>query len=475
MRRPHLATRIAVGGALVGAVGLGQGALGQDRDTPAGLRAVIDYSLGIDLDTNEYLDDPSPGTYSAIVNGFDFAILSETRNQSFALNFGTQLRAESDPREDDEDPVFDFEEPQFTLDYSRESASQRLAVTGNFRQRDVDAIEPFFIDLDGDTIIDEAGFNESDGTLTEAGARISLETGRTARVGTTYTFSYQSRTYSDTSDPNLNDRTDYRFSTSTRLQFSRVTTGYVDLSYRNYEYSQGRDLTGQDASFSFGLAHEFSEILVLEASLGYSKFREEETISGLDFVDEGSGPNAFFELARELPGGRIFGNYSRQLIDDTFRNALTFGRSFVLPAYELEANVGVTNLDGGDLEPTFGLFYSRPHRDGVFTASLRRTVTLNTDDDERSLTSALVGYSHAINEVSSLRLGLDYALISTPEDDSGQDDETRATFSATYIHALTQDWDMSVGYSARARSTDTEDAFSNGVFVNVGRRFTLRP
>jgi hypothetical protein len=237
--------RVAVGGALAGALGLVHGASGQDRDEPVGLRMVVDYSLGIDVDTNERLEDPSPGTYAALVNDFDFALLSNTRNQTLVLTFGTQVRVANDPQQQNSDRHIDLDEPRFVLQYTRESANSRLDVTANFRQRDVDTIEPFFVDLDGDTIIDQSGFTASDGTLTQAGGTITLETGINSRFGTTYTLGYQTRTYSDTDDPSLYDRAEYRFATSTHLEFTDVTTGLVDLSLDNYEYSQGRDVIGE--------------------------------------------------------------------------------------------------------------------------------------------------------------------------------------------------------------------------------------
>lgn len=472
MTRSRSVLRIAVGGALAGTLGLFQGASGQVRDDPAGLRLVVDYSLGVDVDTNEQLDDPSPGTYSALINDFDFALLSNTRNQTLALNFGTQFLIRSDP--DEPDVHFDFEEPRSNLEYTRESANSRLGVSASLRQRDVDTIEPFFLDLDGDTIIDQVGFDESEGTLTEAEALVTLETGRNSPLGTTYTAAYQSRTYSDVG-PDLYDRVSYRFATSTRLEFTDVTTGFVDLSYRNYEYSQGRDLIGEDASFSFGVFHEFSEILRFNGSLGYSKIREEETTGGVTSISVDQGPNANLRMERDLSNGAVFASYRRSLVEDVFRNTLTFGRDIELSNYSLRAEAGLTNLDGGDPAATFRVFYSRGLPDAQFTVSLRRQVTVDTEDQEKTLTSAIVGYDYEINDLSSFSVGLDYALVSNPEDENTEDDETRATFSATYRHALTRDWDLSVGYRARTQTTDTEDAVSNAVFVNVGRRFILRP
>ncbi len=475
MSRSRSALRVGIGGALAGALGLVHSASGQDGAQPAGLRLVVDYSLGLDVDTNQDLSDPTDGTYSAIVNGFDFAILSDTRNESFALAFGTELRIADDPTDPQNDGAeFEWKDPAFDLRYSRQAANARVAASANYLRRDVDTVEPFFIDLDGDTIVDETGFEASQGTQTNVGASVTLETGIDAPIGTTYSASYSSRTYNDTTDPDLYDRYQYRFATSTSLRFSEISVGRIDLNLNQYEYSGGRILDGESISVRAGLNQQVSPIFSFDAALGYSKVREEEDIDDETFIDVNQGPNFLFRLTREVDDGSYFATYNRSLVEEVFRNSLAFGRNLSRPRYDLRAEIGLTALDGGDPSPTFGLVYTRPLDDGRFSASLRQTVTVNTEDDERVLTSALLGYSYEINDLSSVNFSFDYAMVTTPGGDETENDQTRATFLASYSHALTREWDLSVGYRGRARSRTDEDAFSNAVFLNVGRRLILR-
>ena len=472
MKGSRTQLRMAVGGALAGVVGLVQAASGQDVVAPpAGLRATLDYGIGIDVDTNRDLDDPSPGTYSALVNSFGLALLSNTRNQSFALTFGTQLRLQSDPESDD---VLDWNEPDLRVQYSRDAANSRMALSGRLRQQDVELLEPFFIDIDGDTIVDETRVNELEGTLDTAEVVASLETGVNSPIGTTYTASYLSRTYNDTDDPDLFDRVDYRIGTSTHLRFSSVATGRVGLSARQYEYSNGRDVLGETVAASFGLDYAVSPSVNAEASIGYSKNVEDEEVEGDRFVTTEQGPTFSAGVTRQLRNGDIFTTYRRDLVEDTFRNTLTFGRSISMPRYELSGSFGLTNLDGGDPVPTFGLFYTRDLALGQFTASFRRIVTVNTDDEERTLTAAAAGYSHAITELSSVNFSLDYSLVTGVGDVDEGDDETRATFVASYSRVVTEDWALTVGYRGRMQNDDEEEATSNAVFVNLGRQFTFR-
>jgi hypothetical protein len=445
----------------------------QDGTEPAGQRIVLDYGVGFEVDTNDPLEDPSPGTYSALVNQVDLAFLSDTRTQSFALTFSGDLNLADDPPE--EGAQFEFRDPTVGLSYSREAANSRLALSGSVRIRDVDTLEPFFIDTDGDTIIDEASFTEDDGTATIANFGLVIETRRNAPIGTTYTASYSSRTYSDTDDPSLDDREDFRVGATTRLSFSDVSQGRLSLALHQYEYSEGRDLLGQSASIQAGIVRDLSSTLTVEGAVGYALTREDEEIDGETFenTDEGLLFDAAFR--REVINGEYFGEYGRDLVEDTFRNTLVFGRSFSLQNSDLRASLGFTALDGGDPQPVFDVFYARETQDGQFTAGLQRTVTLNTDDDERVLSAAVVGYSHQINTLSSFRVGLDYAFITNYDEGDADDDEERATITASYNRALTRDWGLTVGYRGRAKSTETEDAISNSVFVNLGRRFIFRP
>ncbi len=469
------ALRTGVGGAIAVALGVAQTASGQVTEEPAGFRVIVDYSLGFDIDTNRELDDPSPGTYSALVNGFDFAILSNTRTQSLALTFGTDLRLESDPGNDESDPNLDWTDPAFNLNYTRQSANSRLGASARLRQQDVDDVQPFFIDLNGDTIIDETGFEASQGTLTELGGSVTLETGIDAPIGTTYSASYSSRTYQDVVDPELYDRVEYRLATSTRLRFSEVSVGRINAAATQYEYSEGRELDGETLSLSVGLAHQVSPILAFDVSAGYSKSREEELLNDETVTDVEQGPNFAAQLTREVDDGSYFASLTRNLVEDVFRTNLSFGRNLSMRGYDLRAEFGATALDGGEASPTFGLVFSRPLPDGQFSAALSRTVTLNTDDEERELTSAAINYSWQINDRSSVNFGFDYSLVTNPGGEETDSDQTRTTFIASYSHALTREWDLSVGYRGRSRTQGDEDAFSNAVFMDIGRSLIFRP
>lgn len=467
------ALAVALSGVAVGGLAVATVAHGQDRQEAAGPRIVLDYGVGFTVDSNDPLQDPSPGTYSALVNRFDLAFLSNTRTQSVALTFAGDLNLADEPPEDGSQ--FEFRDPTLGLSYSREAANARLALSGSVRVRDVDTLEPFFIDTDGDTIVDEAGFTEDDGTATDVDFGLTLETRRDAPISTTYTASYSSRTFSDTDDPDLYDRQDFRLGTATSLRFSDVSTGILRLGARQYEYSDARDLVGNTYSVSAGLTRDLSSTLTVEGGVGYAYTREEADVDGRSVSDEDRGLVFDAAFRREVIDGTYFGQYDRELVEDTFRNTLVFGRSVSLQSSDIRGSLGLTNLDGGEPQPVIDLFYARETGDGRFTAGVRRTVTINTDDEERVLTAAVVGYSHDINTLSSFRVGFDYAFVTSYDEDNVDDDEERATITASYNRALTPDWGLTVGYRGRSKTTQSDDAVSNAVFVNLGRRFIFRP
>jgi hypothetical protein len=73
--------------------------------------------------------------------------------------------------------------------------------------------------------------------------------------------------------------------------------------------------------------------------------------------------------------------------------------------------------------------------------------------------------------VSGLQLGASHAHI----DDSGNNTVERTHLSATYVHALTPEWNMNLGLSWTRRDEQTVGAAtSEEVFVSLSRAFEWR-
>ena len=439
----------------------------------AGLRFVLDYEAQIEADTEPRFGDDDAGAGLQFLNELDFAILSETRTQGFALTFGTVARYST--VDSGELEGFTLTEPNYELSYERVGANATLSVEADYRERRIEFLEPFFIDNDGDTILDEAGFSRSDGFLTEVGARVTLVTGRQSPIGTTYTAAYRSRTYEENEDPDLFDSMDYRVGTATRFRLSDVSTGQITTRLRQYEYDEGREVDGEVYSISAGYSRAISPTLDFDASLGVSHTSVDEVLNGESVLEEDTGLNAELGVLKALPDGAVFATFERGISDGEFRNSLSFGRTLQMRGYELTASVGLTQREGGNgVEPTLELGYLRDLPDGAFGASLQRAVTTNTIDDENTVTALSVDYNKQINELSTLVFDVNLARVQSVSE-ADDDSRTEAAVTASVARELTRDWGMQVGYRGRLNESEGDTSFSNAVFLTIGRSFTFRP
>jgi hypothetical protein len=458
---------------VVAATAGAQVGVAQDAEAPAGPRLVLDYSARLEADDNERLREESLGTTYGLEQRIGLAFRSETRSQTLSIDTSATGRIATDPVDDS--TVTDLSQSGFDLDYARLGARSRLTFGASYRETDLIFSEPFFLDADGDTIIDEAGFTRRDGTVTNASVAASLETGIDRPLSTTYRFSAQVREFADNEDPDLFDSDTYRASITTRLKFSPVLTGRVTASYRRSDFENLENRESETESLSVGFNYAVAPTLALDASLGYSRQNELETIGGVRVEDENEGLVATLGFTRDLPRGGVFGTLTRAIQDEGFRTSLEFGRDFDLARGELAASVGVTKLDEGDLGTIFTVAYARELPDGRVSASISRRVTANTVDDENILTTAAVAYTRQVNEATSLGLDLDVARIEEVETQA-DDQRTEVAFTASVQRELTRDWSLDLGYRGRYNDEEGGDsAISNAVFVELGRSFLIRP
>ena len=475
------AVRNSTAAAAAGVAALCSGAgLAQDAGAPsAGPRLVLDYQMELQADSNARLRVDSPGATYSFENDIGLSFRSQTPTQTLAIDSSITGRLANDPEDevlDDEEAGTDLRQGGLDIDYTRAGARSLFTFGATYRRNEVEFVEPFFLDFDGDTIIDEVGFERQDGTVTQAALRTSLETGIDTPLSTTYSFDVRSRTYSEVTDPDLFDSRNYRGEIASELRLSPVMTGTASARYRRYDYDDVEETEGEIASVSAGIRYAVNPTLEIDASLGYSRQVEEITEGGVREEEVDEGLNASFGFVQEMPRGAIFGDLTRSVQQAGFRTSVTVGRRFEFPSSSLEASVGVTQLDDGDPGELFEIAYTRDLAEGRFAASARRRVTDNSVGDENILTSVQISYSRPLTQLTSLAVNLDVARIEEvgTEDD---DQETELAFTAQVQRQLTPDWALNVGYRGRYNEDDDEDdsAVSNAVFVRLGRQFVLRP
>ena len=470
MRRPIRYTAASA----AALVALGSGTVAQDTDAePAGPRLVLTYQLELGVDDNKRLQATSAGTTYDIDNVVGLSFRSETRNQSLALNTSLTARLFDDPQGNGWES--DLGQGGLDLDYVRTASRSQLTFGANYRQQDLVLAEPFFLDIDGDTIIDEAGFLRREGTVTRASARARLETGIDRPISTTYSVEASARTYSENDDPDLFDSRSYGVGVTTRLRFSPILTGRVAANYRRTDYDNPLEEEAEVVTLSTGASYAIDPTLDVDASIGYSRRTETDGLgdSRSESIDEGL--NASLDVSKDLPNGDIFGALSRSVQDAGFRTSLEVGRTLEFSTSSFTASVGLTVLDDMDPGSIFRLAYERALPDGSLGASLRRRVAYNTLGDENLLTAAEVSYAKQVNTLTTLGLNFDVARIQEAADENDAE-RTEMSFTASVGRTLTRDWSLNAGYRGRYNDIGGgDDALSNSLFVRLGRDFIIRP
>jgi hypothetical protein len=146
-----------------------------------------------------------------------------------------------------------------------------------------------------------------------------------------------------------------------------------------------------------------------------------------------------------------------------------------LPDGGLSYSLGVSESDVGDTVLIGSIDYTRELPDGFISASLERTASIASDEDEVARTTVGLDFFRELTPVAGLEVGLDIAKI----EDIGAgviDEGTRADLSLTYRHQLTEEWDWTLGYTNRYSKPDNSESRSANVFsTSIGRSFSIRP
>lgn len=167
-------------------------------------------------------------------------------------------------------------------------------------------------------------------------------------------------------------------------------------------------------------------------------------------------------------------------LDHQFSPRLTLGGSAGVALVDSERNrvrsSGTVRED--DLSPSFvgdlTLSYAASP-DTRYTFGLSQSIDQDTDGAVESRASVSAGVQHSINSRS--RVGLTGRLgFNNPVFDDGGDTSDRVTLSVqpTYTHALTSNWDASLGYALRIED-DSGVETSHQVFLQISRGLSLLP
>ncbi|WP_135502472.1 hypothetical protein [Roseovarius aestuariivivens] len=433
-----------------------------------GLSATLDISQRFESTSNLGLDVPSNGTTSLATTSLGFNLTSRTSTQRLSLSARGVFREGDFPA--GSDISTGFADPRVSLRYARESYNAAFNFSGSFQQTDVDFARSLtdFVNEDGELELPE-DFEDLQGTgqRNRFSFSTSLDTGRDAPLGVTFSAGVSGTRYSNVSANSLTDTTRTRLGVTTRLRFNPSTTGRVALKFDRFDDDDALNTQRDTYSINFGVSNTLANATVVDAELGYVNIETRDTNGN----ETDAGVIGRIGVSRDLLNGSA--NASIATSRDQAGNRITLqgGRSFDLPSGSLSASLGLTSFEGDSPDVVGSLNWRHVLPSSTLSARINRRVSTNKDDEERIATSATFSFTQQINTVSSVALSADYGLS---EDTAASTSTSLTGVTISYNRALTEKWGYNVGVTHRLRDeTGVGTADSTSVFFGLNGSIDL--
>lgn len=429
-------------------------AVAQDANE-GGVRLYFDVEQRLESGDNVDLDVPSTGNTTSAVTRLGFGISSITPLAQLDFYSSGALVIENGP--DTDGTEFDIGRPDVVLDYVREVPDARFALSANFRRDDVDAFDD-----------EDLSVNDSQGTRTDYGLGISFDFMRTAPLSFGIEAAYDLTEYEDTIDPDLNDIETQSVGLEARLRFSEAVTGIGGLTYEREDEDDSAQTLTETVTATVGFEYLASSRLAITGAVGATEIDTTE----FGDTERTSGPVAELGLDYSLPNGTATADLTLTTdADEGERVTFEVGRTMDLPDGELAATIGVTDADEAGTDVIGSLDWTRDLPDGQIGVSLSREVSYDDEEDETQVdTSLAIDWTRDISALSSVSFDVSYEISDAPSERIEE-----AEIGATYIYALTQDWNLNSGVRYSTRDDADGWAESPSIFLSIGRRFDFRP
>jgi hypothetical protein len=435
-------------------------ALAQDG---SGLRGKLSFSQGVEYSDNPTLAATSPGSEFSSVTDLGFNLSSETRTQSFSLNFGGTLEGaigSSTTAADD----FEFTDKTGAVSYAREGANSNLSFNANYREINIeDDVFGFFVDgeFDPDALIIDGGTRESYGFSGR------FETGVVGPFGLELRARHNVTNYTDTADADLEDKDRTRVDATARFRLNpalsaRALAGYSRIDTEDVISSSDRNTyvgVGVEVESAGGLSYT-----------GDITYEQTETFELGALASDDSGVGITVGATQERADGSIGVDLGSHIDESGRRTTASVRRAFELQNGALFLSLGVADQEGDDPELTTRVSYTREFSDSVIQADIIQSPS-TSDGDAFLNTSFRLNYMQEINTISSWDAGFSYGSANIFGSTTG---DTRTSASVAYRRDLTEDWNLRAGVEViRIDDDGGADRSSNTVFVNVGRDFSF--
>ncbi|MCV2881849.1 hypothetical protein [Actibacterium sp. XHP0104] len=435
---------------------------------PSAISSTFTFDQRLESSSNLGLEIPSEGDTTLATTTLGYAFSSETATQSLSLNASAKYREGNVPA--GSDTQLGLVEPRVTLRYALEGVDSKLTTNIGYREDDVTFLRPLsdFVDANGVLILpSDAEDLYGGGTRNDLDMSASLRTGIDAPLGFNLDLSHKDVSYQDVTSGGLNDFRRSKISAGSSIELNEVATANVGLSFTRYEADDIDNTERDTTQVDVGLNYALSARSRADVSIGYTEI--ETTESGVTTTTTGPVFRAGYEI--DMANGTAGATFASTQKEDGERNTLRFSREMTLPAGSLETSLGVTKFSGTGSELIGGVRWQNDLPTGSMNLRLNRDVRTASDDSDRIATTIGAGYTHSINDLSSLSFNASYAMF---DNTGSSNDSTRTDLSLNYSYALTSDWDLNAGVTYRVRDEDlVGKADSTTVYVGIGRSFTV--
>jgi hypothetical protein len=432
-----------------------------------GLQIDLNVSSDLRFDDNQSLSNNSAGDSTISDTKLSFGLSNITPRDTLSLQATTVLRIGSIPGRS----IAGFEDQNLRFNYARDGVDSRFTADARYRHADREFLDPFQVEQEEQILGQLIG---GGGNVTWLAGGVSLVTGINAPLGFQVSVRHDELSYdalAQSVDPLLFDRTTDRATGTVTARVSPVMQLRGTVGITQYYASDAVDTDRQTLDYSVGAVMDINPVLLLDAQIGYTDVTT-DTITGRATQ---SGITGSARLTKTLTNGTIYGDLASTVNQNGTKTSLSFGRSLQLPNGIFDGMAGVTHTPGGSANFTGKLSYSHALRSSNITVTGASDVTTNALSQDVLNTRLSVAYSYAITSNSSFNLAANWGRSDGLGSGSGVNTTNRTTLTASYTHALTQDWNMTGGVQIRRREDNSGNAQSNSLFVTLDRGFSFRP
>ncbi len=424
----------------------------------------LDLSTGIrSTDNYEYLPDPV-GTTTLWTTDVALGYTSETQFQTFSVEAGARL--ELGDFAENPDTNGDLINPFLRLDYGRQSKTSSFDATLAYRETD-NGIDLVNTETSTDLIVDQ-------GTQSNFRVTADLETGVGTPVRTSTSLYYNQRRYFDTTNVDLSDQDTFSFDAELGLAITRSAELILLAEY--YDRDDIDDINSDEirSAVGIGINADVAPDLSFRGILRYEENEYTSTVGTERVTDTKYSPTLDLSFVKDRQNGVILLALGGELASTGVRTTARLGRQMELPHGAIEASIGVTHSETGNVSPVGSLDWLREYKTRQFSVGFDSSVDTDEDDNEILFSSLGVSFEQALTQLDGLQLNL--AVSGAEGLDESYNDRRQASFSVSYYRQLTSDWQFVTGYRhAYYEDNDETVTTENEVFATVDRRFSLRP